>query len=116
MLKYGFSNAEGPLAAMKKEHNEGREHMRVLAMLASQSEPWTKEVCREVCARATNYVTLLRNHIDKEDNILNPIAETRLPQAAWDEIACAFANIDEENECSGMREENQALADLLMVH
>jgi hemerythrin-like domain-containing protein len=114
MKKHGFSGEEGPIAVMCHEHEEARALMRDLAKLATQSEAWDKENCRDINNLATTYVTLHRNHIEKEDYILYPLAERRLPAQAWKEIAEAFADIDEENECSGMYDENVILAAQLM--
>jgi hemerythrin-like domain-containing protein len=114
LLRHGFSDKEGPVAVMNWEHEEARTLMRDLGLLASGTGEWTKEICEDINTAATTYVTLLRNHIDKENDVLYPMAEKRLPPKEWDEIATAFANIDEELECAGMWEENLALADVLL--
>lgn len=116
MMKHGFSKEEGPLAVMNQEHDEGRVLMQDLAKLATQPAPWDQESCREINAQAATYVTLLRNHIRKEDEVLYPMADRRLPPQAWKEIEQAFADIDEENECSGMYDENVALAEDLILN
>jgi hemerythrin-like domain-containing protein len=116
MLRYGFQDESGPIAVMNWEHEEGRALMQDLAALADQSGAWDKETCGEINAQATTYVTLLRNHIQKEDQVLYPMADARLPGEAWSEIADGFAQIDEENECSGMYYENLALAEHLIVN
>lgn len=114
LLRQGFSDKEGPVAVMTWEHEEGRLLMRDLALLASGTETWTKEICEDINSAASTYVTLLRNHIAKEDQVLYPMAEKCLPASEWVAIAAAFEDIDEENECSGMWEENLALADRLL--
>lgn len=114
MIRQGFSAEEGPVAVMNWEHEEGRALMGDLELLASGTQTWTKAVCEDINNAATTYVTLLRNHIAKEDGVLYPMAENQLSSKDWEEITTAFANIDEENECAGAYEENMALADLLL--
>jgi hemerythrin-like domain-containing protein len=87
-----------------------------LRILADQPEAWDKEACGEINAQATTYVTLQRNHMHKEEQKVFPMAMARLSPAAWKEIEDAFAAIDEENECSGMYDENLGLAEILIVN
>ena len=115
MTRHGFAIDQGPLAVMMHEHGEARDLLRTLAVLEGQASPWTKEVCQEVSDEATTYVTLMRNHIDKENQVLYPMAANRLPPEQWKEIADAFANIDEEHQCSGLIDENVALANQLIA-
>lgn len=116
MLRYGFSAQAGPVAVMNHEHEQGRALVQAMTLLASQPDSWSKDTCREINAKATSYLTLLRNHIQKENQVLYPMADARLSADAWKEISEAFANIDEENECSGMYDENLTLAEHLILN
>jgi len=79
MVEAGFPAREGPIGVMLMEHDVGRRHVKALADLALKPEPWTPEERRRVAEEATGYADLLRGHIHKEDAILYPMAEQRLP-------------------------------------
>jgi hemerythrin-like domain-containing protein len=66
MLDAGFPHEQGPIAVMLADHERGRE---LIAELAA-ADGWTPEV--EAAAR--NYSALMRQHIQKEDRILYPMA------------------------------------------
>ena len=116
MQRHGFSADAGPIAVMNREHDEGRQLCQEMTLLANQPESWTTETCGTINAHAKSYLTLLRNHIVKENQVLYPMADARLSADAWKEISEAFANIDEENECSGMYDENLSLAEKLLLN
>lgn len=70
MVEAGFPSDGGPIAVMLHEHDVGRSHVRALRSLSALPSlpvgPTTNH------ARA--FSELLRNHIQKEDNILYPMA------------------------------------------
>ena len=79
MVEAGFPSQGGPIAVMLMEHDMGRQHVAALARLAEQQEPWTADDRQELGDAAHGYADLLRGHIHKEDVILYPMAEQRLP-------------------------------------
>jgi hemerythrin-like domain-containing protein len=88
----GFSKDFGPVAIMLHEHIEGRNFIRLMNDSVS-GETVDKKVFADA---ALGYTYLLRSHIDKENNILFPMGDQRLPQIIQQELMERF-RIHEEN-------------------
>ena len=110
MVERGFSRQQGPIAVMLSEHAEGRALTGTLRVLSKALAPWTEEE-RGMVARASRaFVDLLAAHIEKEDQILYPMAESRLSAADWDEITRRFERFESSAENAVLR---QKLAPLI---
>lgn len=79
MVEGGFPANGGPVAVMLMEHDQGRSHARELAGLAASSAPWTAADRDHLAGASRAYAELLLAHIQKEDRILYPMAQQRLP-------------------------------------
>ncbi len=75
----GFPREYGPVAVMLAEHDMGREHVRALADIGARSGPLDDEERGQVEQHAEEFVPLLVGHIQKEDNILYPMAQRAIP-------------------------------------
>jgi hemerythrin-like domain-containing protein len=84
MLDAGVPAERGPIAVMLEEHTEGR------ALLATMCAG--KPVDR--AAAAHRYIRLLRDHIDKENGILFPLADAVLDEQAQAELCREFADLE----------------------
>lgn len=95
MVAAGVSSDEEPLSMMLEQHEEGR---RLVSELADISElgpgPLSDAEQRTVALIARDYVTLLRMHIQQEDEIVYPMARARIRPAAWDDVEATCADID----------------------
>lgn len=80
MIEHGFPRDQGPVGVMLFEHAEGRSHVRALAELGSQAGPLTGVELGQALDHALAFVPLLRGHIQKEDNVLYPMAQQVLPR------------------------------------
>ncbi len=92
MVEAGFPRDAGPIGVMLHEHDLGRGQIAILAALAQATAPWSAADRERLHAAALGYADLLRSHIHKEDVILYPMAEARLPaplRARVDEGAAA---------------------------
>jgi hemerythrin-like domain-containing protein len=92
MVEAGFPRDTGPIGVMLHEHALGRAQVGVLAEVARAPAPWSAPDRERLHAAALGYASLLRAHIQKEDGILYPMAEARLPgplRARVDEAAAA---------------------------
>jgi hemerythrin-like domain-containing protein len=101
MVEAGFSREDGPIAVMLHEHVEGRGHVGAMRTLAAVDVAWGEGERRKVAATARAFVHLLRDHIQKEDQVLYPMARHSLPAGDWHAMTDAFAdharaNVDEE--------------------
>jgi len=87
MVKGGFSRESGPIAVMLSEHDEGRSYVKGLKELSQKTETWTDEERKKIRVLASSFSSLLRQHIQKEDQILYPMAKARLTAEAMQTIA-----------------------------
>jgi hemerythrin-like domain-containing protein len=114
MGEHGFPRNAGPIAVMLQEHDLGRSLVGVLDGLARQSATWTKED-RDTLERTVHeFSDLLRQHIRKEDQILYPMAEARLPALVQEEMFRRFQAFEEQQTRSGEQQRLRALGDALI--
>jgi hemerythrin-like domain-containing protein len=95
---------------MLHEHDVGRAFVGELASLAGQGGPWTDEDRTRLADAAIGYGNLLRSHIHKEDAILYPMAEQRLPEAVARRVDEACERFDAERRSRGEAQRLEALA------
>jgi hemerythrin-like domain-containing protein len=115
MIEAGFPSDGGPVAVMLMEHVEGRGYVQAMAELASQPTPWTVEDRQRVADAAYGYGNLLRQHIHKEDAILYPMAEQRLPPNLLDRVAAECESFESYKTSSGEHERLHQLAEGLLA-
>ncbi|GEJ57007.1 hemerythrin domain-containing protein [Anaeromyxobacter diazotrophicus] len=115
MVEAGFPRHGGPVAVMLMEHEAGRAHIRALAELAAQQAPWSPDDRQRLADAAHGYGNLLRAHIHKEDAVLYPMAEQRLPQESLERVSAECAAHDAAGADSGRQDELHALAQALLA-
>ncbi len=101
MVQAGFPRQAGPIGVMLHEHDLGRRQVAVLAALAEAAAPWTDVEREQLAAAAGGYGELLRAHIQKEDSILYPMAEQRLPEPLVQQVEAGCARAEAEAVASG---------------
>ncbi len=90
MLAHGMSREVGPLAVMYAEHDEGRRFVATMAAMA-EGEGAFDDADRGTLANAMRgYVSLLRDHIAKEDQILYMMARQMLPASVMEDMGRRF--------------------------
>ncbi len=114
MGEHGFPRQSGPIAVMLHEHELGRSLVNALQALAHQSAPWTQQDCDTIGQTVREFAALLRQHIRKEDQVLYPMAEARLPVPVQAEMLRSFQAFEEEQTRSGEHQRLLALADTLL--
>lgn len=102
MAESGFPTSGGPIAMMLQEHEEGRALARTLGELASRQAAWTSDDRGRIAEVARRYVELLGLHIEKENNILFPMADARVPATVMKQVGDRFEKFEEEE--TGRRE------------
>jgi hemerythrin-like domain-containing protein len=113
MEEAGFPRETGPLAVMLAEHDEGRAFVRAMGAAAEAYAAGDGEAGPAFAANARGYASLLADHIAKEDNILYPAADHRLPAAKHRELEAAFERLECERKDRGEHERYRALVDEL---
>ena len=94
MVEHGFSREQGPVPVMLHEHRECRDMIETLAAFVHQRAHWSEAERSQIARAAHGYAALLRQHIAKEDQILYPISQIRLPDTAKAKIAAGFDHFE----------------------
>ncbi len=115
MVEAGFPKHGGPIAVMLFEHDQGRQYVAALAELAAAGAPWRAEDRSRLSDAAHGYAGLLRQHIHKEDAILYPMAEQRLPPNLLERVADECERFETHKASSGEHDRLHALADELIA-
>lgn len=115
MTEFGFPREYGPIAVMLAEHTESRAHVKALFEVAAESGPLTAEERLQVSKHALAYIPLLRAHIQKEDNILYPMALQSIPPAELDALGESFEEFERKEMGEGTHEKFHALAEALIA-
>ena len=84
MVEHGFPKEQGPIAVMLIEHDEGRRCVRILANVGAGPGPLQPGEREEVRRDAAVFISLLRQHIQKEDKVLYPMALQAVPPPEMD--------------------------------
>lgn len=103
----GFRRQGGPTGVMLHEHEEGR---GLLAAMARAVERGTPD---EFVRHARAYVRLLREHIQKEDHCLFPMAAGILSGSDDESLAQRFEHVESADMGDGMHERYLELANTL---
>ena len=101
----GIPREGGPIGVMLAEHEEGREYVKALSEFIQQYRSGDKTVVNGIITNALNYINLLSQHIQKEDNILYPMGENFLNEDDHKELMEKFEKIEEERIGPGKHEE-----------
>jgi hemerythrin-like domain-containing protein len=80
MEAHGIPNEGGPIGMMLAEHEEGRAHVRSMLAAVEQIAAGNAAPAGSLQNHARAYLTLLREHIQKEDDILFRMADEVIPQ------------------------------------
>ena len=80
LVKNGMPRENSPVAAMLMAHDQGRAFVKGMEEGAQRALAGETGQIRGIVENARGYARLLRDHIDKEDHILYPLAEKVLPE------------------------------------
>ncbi len=104
MERFGLPRDAGPTAVMRAEHESGRRAVRAMAVQIDDAERGDATAARRFANEARGFVEFLREHIAKEDQVLFPMADRMLPEAAQMELLESFAAIENEDMGAGAHE------------
>lgn len=88
--KAGIPKHGGPIGMMLIEHDQGREYVRNMAQAV------TEQNISQIIENARNYIAILNDHIDKENNILYMMADMHLSEEQQKELLKGFKKIETE--------------------
>ncbi len=75
LAKKGFSLQQGPVAVMLQEHTQGRKFVSGIVEGIRKYKEGDENAVQEIFGNMKGYISLLRNHIAKENNILFRMAD-----------------------------------------
>jgi hemerythrin-like domain-containing protein len=113
MEAHGMPADSGPIAVMLAEHEQGRAYTRAMREAAQKLKDGDETARRAVVLNARGYANLLRQHIDKENEILFPMANRVIPRAEYDRVDEGFEHVEHEETGAGVHEKYLALAEKL---
>lgn len=76
----GVSREGGPIEVLLHEHQQGREYVQNMNAALVQYKKGDRTAVDEFVKNAKEYINLLNQHIDKENSVLFPLAETHLSE------------------------------------
>jgi hemerythrin-like domain-containing protein len=103
----------GPIGVMLAEHEQGRQYTRLMREAAEKWQAGDTSAVEAVKLNGMGYVNLLRQHIQKENNILFPMADRVVPTGKQSGIWERFEQIELEETGEGVHEKYEALAEKL---
>jgi hemerythrin-like domain-containing protein len=111
MNAYGFAREFGTMAAILAGHDEARLHSDTLATIGRGSGPLSQKEWDTVRTHGLTCIPLLRWDMQKEENILYPLAEENLPRPVMEELADQFRQFELQH--VGAKRRFRMLADSL---
>jgi hemerythrin-like domain-containing protein len=113
MGESGVPRQGGPIGVMLAEHTQGREYVKNMKAAAEKYGRGDRQAVSLFVDNARNYIALLRQHINKEDNILYVIADQRLSTQTQERLEREFDRVEKEILGPGKHEEYHALLEKL---
>lgn len=96
MVQAGFPQDGGPIAVMLSEHEAGRQEVRGLLAIGAGSGPLSEDERARVTEYAGQFVPLLYAHIQKEDNVLYPMAQNSISPEEFERLDQSCEDFDRE--------------------
>jgi hemerythrin-like domain-containing protein len=95
LVQNGMPEKNSPVAAMLMAHDQGRAFVRGMEEAALRAKAGDRSAIPAIVENGKGYAALLRDHIDKEDHILYPLAERVLPKDWRPRIAEEYARAEQ---------------------
>lgn len=109
----GLSRKGGPVGVMLKEHQQGRDLVAKMKNDLSRYRDGSDNAALNFKKHADDYIALLDFHIEKENNVLFPMAIKHLPENMLVEMKNGFDKIESEKIGVGKHEDFHQMLDAL---
>ena len=109
----GISREGGPVGVMLKEHQQGRDLVAKMKNDLSRYRDGGDNAALNFKKHADAYIALLDFHIEKENNVLFPMAIKHLPENMLVEMKNGFDKIESEKIGVGKHEDFHQMLDAL---
>jgi hemerythrin-like domain-containing protein len=100
----GVSREGGPIGVMLKEHQQGRNNVAKMKAAMMRYREGDRGAVGDLTNNAHAYITLLNQHIDKENNVLFSIADNNLSDEKQVELWEGFEKIETQKIGPGRHE------------
>jgi len=110
MEAHGIPQEGGPIGVMLMEHEEGRSHVRAMRAAVEGLERGETSGVESLLSHARGYVRLLKEHIQKEDEILFRIADDCIPSGEQTALLKSFEEHESSEMGAGVHEKYLAIA------
>jgi len=107
--KSGISKDRGPIGVMLSEHDEGRGFVRGMKEGVGKIKAGGPFAATQFTGSARKYIDLLSRHIDKENDVLFPMADEVLSKETQDRLRENFETLERVKIGAGKHEEFHAL-------
>ena len=101
---------DGPISVMLDEHDQGRKLVAAMTGRLPAAAAGSGTATEALRADLIAYVRLLRSHIDKENNILYPMADRVFTSEDQSGLEEAFKKVESEEMGEGVHEKYHQLA------
>ena len=109
----GVQKTGGPIGLMLQEHETGRSLVAKIKDGVSALPPINDQAIESFLRAVRDYIALLTQHIEKEDNVLFPMAEKRLDAGTDATLYESFEQLEHERIGEGKHEEFHSLLTML---
>ena len=96
MEESGIPREGGPIGVMLYEHDVGRKLVASMKESLGKYKGGNPEEKIRFIKSAREYISLLRNHIDKENNVLFKLADEHIPEEKQREIVKGFEDVEKD--------------------
>lgn len=103
--RHGISRQAGPIGVMLIEHDQGRAYVRGMDEAVQRLAVGDTAALKAALDNARRYAELLKQHIDKEDNILYVMADQVLSTVEQKDLLEKFEEVERERIGEGKHQE-----------
>ncbi len=111
--EYGIPNEGGPIGVMLSEHVIGRDNVKGMGNSIDDYKEGKESASKDFVRYARNYIALLTEHIDKENNVLFKMADMHIPAERQQSLLLDFERAEEEKIGPGVHEKFHRLLEEL---
>ena len=104
LTAHGLPQEGGPVGVMLEEHAQGRAFIRGMSDAAQKYAQGDVAALNALVSNTVGYAKLLREHIDKENGVLFPMADNILSDAEQGKLYDAFEQIEANEIGPGVHE------------
>ena len=94
MMEHGFSREVGPIHCMLEDHERNRALTREMIEAAAEYRAGDRDAGVRFAGAAQRYISVLREHIQKENLVLFVMAENAIPAEEEPELLAKFQEVD----------------------